>query len=65
MRLAIALALLAGSAPLSAQAYQCRVPDKITVPQVRPDGPVRRTAVTGYTLALSWSPEFCKGRTAR
>jgi ribonuclease T2 len=35
------------------------------VPQVRPDGPVRRTPVTGYTLALSWSPEFCKGRETR
>lgn len=65
MRLALAFALLASSAPLSAQAYQCRVPDKVTVPKVRPDGPVRRTAVTGYTLALSWSPEFCKGRAAR
>lgn len=65
MRAALALALLASGAPLSAQAYQCRVPPSVSVPQVRPDGPVRRTPVTGYTLALSWSPEFCKGRQAR
>jgi ribonuclease T2 len=37
----------------------------VTVPPVRPDGPARRTAVTGYTLALSWAPEFCKGRQGR
>jgi ribonuclease T2 len=65
VRPAIALALLACSAPLSAQAYQCRVPGKVSIPLVRPDGPVRRGAVTGYTLALSWSPEFCKGRETR
>jgi ribonuclease T2 len=65
VRLALAFALLTVSAPLSAQAYQCRVPGRMTVPEVRPDGPVQRTAVTGYTLALSWSPEFCKGREAR
>ena len=47
-----------------AQAYQCRVPQSLTVPQVRPDGPARRVPVTGYTLALSWAPEFCKGREA-
>jgi ribonuclease T2 len=59
----IALASLA--APLSAQAYQCRVPAQVAVPQVRPDGPVRKVPVTGYTLALSWAPEFCKGRESR
>lgn len=47
-----------------AQAYQCRVPQSLQVPQVRPDGPARRVPVTGYTLALSWAPEFCKGREA-
>lgn len=24
--------------------------------------PVRRTATTGYTLALSWTPEYCRAR---
>lgn len=65
MRAALALALLASGAPLSAQAYQCRVPQSVSVPQVRPDGPARRTPVSGYTLALSWAPEFCKGRESR
>lgn len=51
--------------PAAAQSYQCRVPQAVAVPKVAPDGPVRHTPVTGYTLALSWSPEFCKGREAR
>lgn len=34
------------------------------MPVITPDGPARRLPVTGYTLALSWSPEFCKGREA-
>lgn len=55
-----ALATLAS--PASAQSYQCRMPQVTTAPQVRADGPVRRMPVTGYTLALSWSPEFCKPR---
>ncbi len=46
----------------SAQSYQCRMPARVAVPTVSPDGPQRRTPVSGYTLALSWSPEFCKGR---
>lgn len=55
------LALSAGTA--QAQAYQCRVPDKpIAVPRITPDGPARTMPVTGYTLALSWSPEHCKGK---
>lgn len=44
------------------QAYQCRMPQWVSVPQMRADGPTRTVSVTGYTLALSWSPEFCKGR---
>ena len=27
---------------------------------VTPDGPVRRSPVAGYTLAASWSPDWCK-----
>jgi len=66
-RLVIALAPVAAATPLPAfaQAYQCRVPQSVAVPQVRSDGPVRRVPVTGYTLALSWAPEFCKGRETR
>lgn len=65
MRQLAAIALLASAAPLSAQAYQCRVPQRITAPPVKPDGPMRRLPISGYTLALSWSPEYCKGREAR
>jgi ribonuclease T2 len=45
-----------------AQAYQCRAPQVRSVPSITPDGPRRNLPVTGYTLALSWSPEFCKTR---
>lgn len=27
-----------------------------------PSGQIRRTAIDGYVLALSWSPEYCRGR---
>lgn len=47
---------------LHAQAYQCRPPQVASVPRIAPDGPRRVLPVTGYTLALSWSPEFCKPR---
>ena len=65
MRLIAALGatvvLMPGSA--FAQAYQCRVPSvPVSVPRVEPDGPVRRVPIAGYTLALSWSPEDCRGR---
>lgn len=65
MRWLACLALLASAAPLSAQAYQCRVPQRVAAPPVEPDGPVRRTPIAGYTLALSWSPEYCRNRESR
>lgn len=62
IRLAALLALVAAPAPAFAQAYQCTLPTgAVSVPAVR-TGEVRRMPVTRYTLALSWSPEFCKGR---
>lgn len=62
--LAAALALVPGVA--AAQAYQCRVPrGPVSVPAVQRDGPVRQVPVTGYTLALTWSPEYCRGREGR
>ncbi len=49
-----------------AQAYQCAVPGRIEAPPVqKPKGPVRRTAVGRYTLAASWSPEYCKANGRR
>jgi ribonuclease T2 len=56
----LALALLLVPAPAFAQAYQCRLPQRIEpAPAPRPDGPARRTAISGYALAVSWSPEYC------
>jgi ribonuclease T2 len=47
--------------PALAQAYQCRLPERIEAPRpIVPDDPARRTPVARYTLAVSWSPEFCK-----
>jgi len=57
-----ALALLTLPATAHAQAYQCRAPQVASVPTITPDAPRRVLPVTGYTLALSWSPEFCKPR---
>ncbi|MFN2099410.1 ribonuclease T2 family protein [Altererythrobacter sp. MF3-039] len=59
--LAAAAALLA-PAQAAAQAYQCRSPERVIVPDIERDGPVRQLPISGYTMALSWSPEFCKGR---
>lgn len=56
-----ALALLL-PLPALAQAYQCRVPERIEIPPpARPDGPAVRSAIGGYVLAVSWSPEYCRG----
>lgn len=57
-------ALAPGTA--AAQAYQCRIPQgPISVPKIDRDGPVRQQPIEGYTLALSWSPEYCRWREAR
>ena len=64
-RLALVAAALLPS-PALAQAYQCRVPQNVSLPPaIQPDGPSYRARVTGYTLAVSWSPEFCRGKAAR
>lgn len=57
--LALLLALL--PSPALAQAYQCSLPERIQpLAPPRIDGPVRRAPVATYTLAASWSPEFCR-----
>ena len=49
--------------PALAQAYQCRPPQSVALaPPVRPDGPSYRAPITGYTLAVSWSPEYCHSK---
>lgn len=56
-----ALALLLTPALAQAQAYQCSMPSRIDpLPVPRADGPARRTPISGYTLAATWSPEYCK-----
>ena len=59
---ALAAALLALlPAPALAQAYQCSLPQRLPPARaVVPDGPVRRAPIGGYTLAVSWSPEYCR-----
>ena len=44
-----------------AQAFQCSLPDAVELPPIKAERP-RRLPVTGYTLALSWAPEFCRFR---
>lgn len=61
-RLFLALILVTLARPLAAQAYQCRIPAQVDVPIVQSDGPRRVLPVTGYTLALTWSPAFCRTR---
>jgi len=61
VKFAAALGLaLALPAPALAQAYQCTLPQRVdSLPAVQPDGPSRRVPIAGYTLAASWSPEYC------
>ncbi|MBO9498291.1 MAG: ribonuclease T [Novosphingobium sp.] len=61
LRPAIASICLILPGALQAQAYQCQPPEgPVSVTWPKPDGPVRKVAITGYTLALSWSPEHCR-----
>ncbi len=61
-RALLAGALLALPLTAQAQALQCRLPPQIEAPALpQPDGPRRALPIRGYTLALSWSPEFCRG----
>lgn len=56
-----ALALTLLPVPALAQAYQCSAPRTVEpLRPIVPDGPARRTAISGYTLAASWSPDYCK-----
>ena len=50
--------------PAFAQASQCRVPDRITLPEREdpPAGEVRNARATQHLLALSWSPHYCRTR---
>ena len=65
MKWSIVPALVAVVVPgvASGQALSCAVPS--AVPRPRPDlptesQPVRRLPIGSYTLAISWSPEYCR-----
>lgn len=60
LRATALIALLGVPGSAMAQAYQCRVPETIRLPEpARPDGPSRPGAIGGFILAASWSPEYC------
>lgn len=62
MRKSVLAALLLIPSAVNAQAYQCQIPSRIEQgPPPRQDGPTRRVPVAGFTLAASWSPEYCHG----
>lgn len=58
------LGLLAAMPSIAmAQATECRIPGTLEAgPPMRAAGVRRVTPVTGYVLALSWSPEYCQGK---
>ena len=63
--IALALAALLTPAALQAQAVSCALPDRLERP--RPDLPTaeqprRAQPIGGYTLALTWNPQFCRER---
>lgn len=65
MKLGIAIAGAALCVPgiASAQAYRCAIPADIPAP--REEGPTAREPrraipIASYTLALSWSPQYCR-----
>lgn len=65
MRLMLMIvALIFSIAPANAQSYQCRAPSSLSAPAERkPSSEPRRVKpIAGYTLALSWSPEYCRTR---
>lgn len=47
-----------------AQAWQCQPSKFLPRPalEMPPSSQIRRTAIDGYMLTLSWSPEHCRGR---
>lgn len=62
--LLISLFLWFSIASSHAQAWQCQAPKYVPRPALELPTPnqARRTPVKGYTLALSWSREQCRGR---
>ena len=68
MKQALIIAALLTPAAAQAQALSCAIPPQVQRP--RPDlpsdsQPVRRLPIGSYTLAISWSPEYCRGSGAK
>jgi ribonuclease T2 len=58
-------AILVSPTTAAAQATSCRIPDRIDVPRLEraPRGEAGRAVpISGYMLALSWSPQYCASR---
>lgn len=56
-------AMAAVPAPAIAQAYRCTPPAAIPTPHAdtpSPREPRRVLAIGGYTLAISWAPQYCR-----
>ncbi len=65
MKWSIFLAVFFSSTMVHAQSYQCRAPSLSSdaAPARKPADERRRIKpISGYTLAMSWSPEFCRLR---
>lgn len=63
IRIVVAAAALIAPAAAQAQALSCSVPTRVERP--RPDGPTasqprRVLPIGGYTLAISWAPNYCR-----
>lgn len=63
IRDAVALALLAVPGIAHAQAYRCSVPADLAPPHAdlpSESQPRRLLPIGGYTLALTWAPQYCR-----
>lgn len=66
IRAALTVAMLLAPSVAAAQAYKCAVPG--TIPAPHSDGPNAREPrrvlpIGGYTLAISWTPQYCRENT--
>jgi ribonuclease T2 len=62
VRLLLALIALFVSGNAGAQAISCRIPDRLPAARPEPVEASRVVPIGGYSLALSWSPEYCRLR---
>ena len=65
MRWMLGLVAVVAPAAAWAQAPACTVPASLDRPhpdRATPDQPQRLLPIGGYTLALTWSPQFCRAR---